>query len=367
MQSELKAQHYIDPAIFEQEQRKIFGKLWIFAGLRTLLAEPDTFLTRTIAGIPLVIQNMDGTLKAFENQCAHRQMPLQLEEYGQRRLACRYHGWTYDGHGNVKKIPDEQTLYRFTKDERTALCLREFAIEVIGNLVFVNVDQNPIPIEQQFTEEFRKQLVDVSSYFSSQAIHTRIPARYNWKLNFENVLDSNHIAYVHPRTFQPFLPTAAGKPEATAPDTVVDDTPLSSLSFATAMPMNVRPWPWHALVDHFGPGDTFHDFFIYPNVNFITVGGLVFLIQQFDPIAADHTEVRMTLSTAREKQHITALPAILWGHLKGETRVLNEDKVLLEALQARLHAGGQPAQHGVYETSLRKVANVYLRLIGEQA
>lgn len=367
MQSELKARHYIDPSIFECEQKNIFGKLWIFAGLCTLLTEPDAFLTRTIAGIPLVIQNMAGTLKAFENQCAHRQMPLQLEEYGQRRLACRYHGWTYDGNGCAKNIPDEQTLYQFSSEERAALCLREFSIEVIGNLVFVNVDRDPIPIEQQFTEEFRNQLISVSSHFSSQAIHTRIPARYNWKLNFENVLDGNHITYVHPRTFQPYLPADAGKPEVATHKIAVDNTPLSSLSFATTMPMNVRSWPWHAMVDHFGPGNTFHDFFIYPNVNFITVGGLTFLIQQFDPMAADHTEVRLTLCTAREKQHITALPAILWGHLKGETRVLNEDKVLLEALQARLHAGGQPAQHGAYETLLRRVADVYLRLIGEQA
>jgi len=367
MQSEIQAQYYIDPAIFEREQKQLFGKLWIFAGLRTLLAEPNAFLTRTIAGIPLVIQNMSGTLKAFENQCAHRQMPLQLDEYGQRRLACRYHGWTYDGNGCAKTIPDEQTLYRFTSEERSALCLREFVIEVIGNLIFVNVDKNPIPIEQQFTEEFRTQLTSISSHFSSQAIHTRIPARYNWKLNFENVLDGNHVAYVHPRTFQPFLQADAGKPEVAERETAVDGTALSSLSFSTTMPMSIPSWPWHAMVNQYGQADTFHDFFIYPNVNFISVGGRVFLIQQFDPIAADRTEVRLTLTTAREKQRINALPAILWGHMKDEARVLNEDKVLLEALQARLHAGGQPACHGAYETQLRRVADVYLRLMGDKA
>ena len=51
---------YIDPGIFAKEQTYIFRKLWIFAGLRTLLAEPDSFLTRTIGGIPIVIQNFDG-------------------------------------------------------------------------------------------------------------------------------------------------------------------------------------------------------------------------------------------------------------------------------------------------------------------
>lgn len=367
MLSEIQAQHYIDPAIFEREQAHIFGKLWIFAGLRTLLAEPDAFLTRTIAGIPIVIQNMSGVLKAFENQCAHRQMPLQFEEYGQRRLACRYHGWTYDANGNAKNIPDEQTLYRFSQEERSALCLREFAVEVIGNLVFVNVDEQPIPIEQQFTKEFQTQLASISSHFSTQAIHTRIPACYNWKLNFENVLDSNHVAYVHPRTFRPFIKTEPVKPVAVEGATAVDNTELSSLSFSSTMAMGVQSWPWHAMVDQYGPADTYHNYFIYPNVNFISVGGLIFLIQQFDPIAPDRTEVRFTLMTARETQRIGALPAILWGYLKGEKRVLNEDQVLLEALQARLHNGGQPARHGAYETQLRRVADVYRRLMGEKS
>jgi phenylpropionate dioxygenase-like ring-hydroxylating dioxygenase large terminal subunit len=363
MFSEIQPQHYIDPAIFAREQTHVFGKLWIFAGMRSLLNEPDAFLTRTIAGIPIVIQNFSGVLKAFENQCAHRQMPLQFEDYGRRRLACRYHGWTYDTNGCAKTIPDEQTLYRFSQQERSSLCLREFAVEVIGNLVFVNVDEHPMPIEQQFTAEFRAQLENISGHFSSQAIHTRIPTRYNWKLNFENVLDSNHVPYVHPRTFRPLIETELGKPAPVEEVGAVDNTDLSSLSFASTMPMSVQPWPWHAMVDRYGEADNYYNFFIYPNVNFISVGGLVFLVQQFDPIAPDRTDVRFTLMTAREKQRIGALPAILWGHLKGEKHVLDEDRVLLEALQARLHSGGKRAFHGAYEAQLRRVANVYLRLM----
>jgi phenylpropionate dioxygenase-like ring-hydroxylating dioxygenase large terminal subunit len=366
MFSEIQPHHYIDPTVFAREQTHIFGKLWIFAGLRSLLSEPDAFLTRKIAGIPIVIQNMSGRLKAFENQCAHRQMPLQFEDYGQRRLACRYHGWTYDANGCAKSIPDEQILYRFTPEERSSLCLREYAVEVIGNLVFVNVDEHPMPIEQQFTAELRAQLESISGHFSSQAIHTRMPSRYNWKLNFENVLDSNHVPHVHPRTFRPLIKKDVEQPAPVewVPD--VENTPLSSLSFAASMPMSVQPWPWHAMVDRYGEADRYYNFFIYPNVNFISVGGLVFLVQQFDPIAPDHTDVRFTLMTAREKQRIGALPAILWGHLKGEKRVLDEDRALLEALQARLHAGGRRAFHGAYETQLRRVVDVYLRLMKEK-
>ena len=95
---------YIDDGVFAQEQSRIFRKLWIFAGLRTLLDKPDSFLTRQIGGIPVVVQNFDGAIKAFRNQCAHRQAPLQMEEYGCRRLICRYHGWSYDNTGHVLSL-----------------------------------------------------------------------------------------------------------------------------------------------------------------------------------------------------------------------------------------------------------------------
>lgn len=371
-QSRLEPRHYIDPAVFEREQTHIFRKLWIFAGLRTLLAEPDAFLTRVIGGIPILVQNCSDQIKAFENQCAHRQMPLQFEDYGKRRLACRYHGWVYDANGFARSIPGEHTLYQYPNPERDALCLREFAVEIIGNLIFVNLDEKPLPISAQFCDDFRAQLESITTHFGDQAIHAHIPGRYNWKLNFENVLDSNHVPFVHPATFKPLIVDTATDASASVSDnmeridnTTIDETKLSSLSYATTMQMQISAQPWHALVDRFRSSDTYYNFFVYPNVNFISVGGLVFLVQQFHPVSPHQTDVIFSLTTASERRRINALPAILWGHLKGEKRVLDEDRVLLEALQANMHANGRRANHGAYEHQIRRVASVYLRLLNE--
>lgn len=355
---------YLDSAVFAQEQACIFRKLWIFAGLRTLLAEPDSFLTRSIGGVPVVIQNFDGTLKAFRNQCAHRQAPLQLEEYGQRKLTCRYHGWTFDQAGAVRGIPGEHRLYHYTETERSQLCLDVFAVQCIGNLVFVNLDTNPLPIEEQFSDELRQQLVQISGHFGSQAIHTMMPSAYNWKLNFENVLDYNHVPFVHPQTFRPLMKKGPEhEPRFPVDEVPVETATLRELSFSGKTPLQIHSWPWHALVERFGNEDAYYNYFLYPSVNFISVGGYIFLIQQFDPIAPDRTDVRFTLATARTTQRIPALPAILWGHMKGEKRVLDEDKVILEALQRSLHAGGPVARHGAYESQLRRVALVYQQLM----
>lgn len=355
---------YIDPTVFAKEQTRIFRKLWIFAGLRTLLAEPDSFLTRCIGGVPILIQNFDGKLKAFRNQCAHRQATLQLEEYGQRKLTCRYHGWTFDDAGRVRGMPGEHRLYHYTEEERGQLCLDEFAVECLGNLVFVNLDANPLPIEEQFSDELRQQLTQISGHFGSRAIHTAIPSAYNWKLNFENVLDYNHVPFVHPQTFRPLMQKSSEhEPRIPANAPRVDAAKLRELSFAGKAPLKVQSWPWHAQVERFGDEDAYYNYFLYPNVNFISVGGYIFLIQQFDPMAPNRTDVRFTLTTARPTERIPALPAILWGHLKGEKRVLDEDKVILEALQRSLHDGGPIARHGAYEAQLHRVALVYQQLM----
>lgn len=368
MYTGIQQRDYIDPLVFEQEKQNIFRKLWIFAGFYTLLSKPDSFLTRTIGGVPVVIQNFDGNLKVFRNQCAHRQAPLQIEEYGQRRLVCRYHGWSFDEEGKAKGIPFEQRLYQYSAKERGQLCLQEFALYCIGNLIFINLDEKPIPIELQFSETFRASLEEASGYLSGQAIHAVIPSAYNWKLNFENVLDSNHVPFVHPKTFKPLMDTGFPKDEAPFNDEAspsVECTKLSDLSFLSVTPLKIQSWPWHELIECFGSEDVYYNFFIYPNVNFISVGGYVFLVQQFDPVSAGLTNVRFTLATAKSQKRIGALPAILWGHLKGEKRVLDEDKMILEKLQENLHSEGVPAAHGIYEKQLKRVAFIYRKLMGQ--
>ncbi|HEX2317127.1 MAG TPA: Rieske 2Fe-2S domain-containing protein, partial [Thermomonospora sp.] len=49
----------------------------------------------------VLYRGRDGALRALENRCAHRQLKLSLGEVDGCHLTCAYHGWTYDGDGNV--------------------------------------------------------------------------------------------------------------------------------------------------------------------------------------------------------------------------------------------------------------------------
>lgn len=370
MKSVLSPRHYFEQDIFEEEKSAIFGGLWIFACLRTTINEDQAFCTRTIGHYSVIIQNFSGVIRAFHNSCPHRLMPIHNQDFGQGRLICPYHGWVFADNGLVKTIPKHDELYQFCDAEREALGLKEFHVRIIGEFIFVNLNSNPIPIEEQFSETLRENLTSISGHFGDVAVQLNIPVKYNWKLNFENVLDYNHIPYVHPKSFLPLikkeekLPERATKNEATqfpAPDKM-----LVAQSWNSTTSMTVTPWPWHELVDAYGPSDTYHNFFLFPNVNFISVGGLIFLVQQFVPIAPDRTEVRFTLCAAREKVKMPALPAILRGHLKSEVEVLFEDVEQIEALQRTLSPSSPTVIHGAYEHRLVSFALAYLDLMGEK-
>ena len=371
--AQLNAAKYTSPEVFRTEQERLFRKLWIFVGVRTLLEHPDSFLTHEVAGVPVVVQNCNGTLRAFENRCAHRGSAVQLETYGQRRLVCPYHGWVYDAEGRVKSIPGCDRNYGLPPDAVDQLRLSPVELACVGKLLFVNLDPQPIPLTDQFHPHFLDRLSHVSGFMDTQALLASFDGHYNWKLNFENVVDWNHVAYVHSASFAPLIPSLRAKTakvDDRAPPPVKDaevEDDLRSLSYEAVSPFTFRHWRWHDLIDRFVDESLYFNFFIFPNINFISMAGVIFLVQQFVPRAPDQSRITLTMTTGRKKSRIAATPAILWGHMKSEKRVIDEDIRVLEGLQRGMQADTNPAVHGHHEYALRRIAKVYDRLMARSS
>lgn len=369
MRSILSARDYTSPDVLAAEQRKLFGRLWILAGFRSLLEAPDAFLTHRIGGVPIVVQNTASGLKAFVNQCAHRQSAVQTEDFGRRRLACPYHGWTYDDAGRVKSIPGNEANYGFASATISSLGLKPVALRVVGGLVFVNLDADPMPLEAQFDKGFLQRAEAITGVVGDDALFAKFEGRYNWKLSFENVIDWNHVPFVHSASFASMMPSLRSvlpgeRPACPppAPDDQIEDD-LRLLSYEARAPFDFRSWPWHEAIERCADTREYINLFIYPNVNYVVMAGAVHLIQQFCPMTFDRTEVRLTMALGKRKQRLPAAPAILWSQLKAEKRVINEDVVVFENLQRGFHEGAARAFHGAYEYRLRRVANVYRRLL----
>lgn len=371
MLSQLPLSAYVSEAIFATERKRIYESLWIFVGMAHLLDDDNAFVTRTVGSVPVVVQRLRGRLRAFENRCLHRKMPLQVEPFGARPLVCRYHGWAYSEDGCLKGTPNPQ-LYEYAQRDVAAACLPEFALRRVGNLVFVCVADDPPSFESQFTADFIASLEAASSKFDWEVAYSSFDVPWNWKLNFENVLDWNHVQFVHPKTFFPLM-DLDGTREIRMSDnarTVYNDMKasrpvnLDSLSYSVHGPMTTAPNPWAAQIDRFGDLDDYYNWFIFPNVNFCSVHGKMFLIQQFVPKSPGVTEYHLWVVTARRTAASANFTGLLWSLIKGEKSVVDEDAVVLSALQKNMSEGASPYRHGAYEAHIVRMHRWYASHLG---
>ena len=379
---------YTEEAWFALEQKKIFGELWLLAGLTQQLQTENSFITRNFSGIPVLIQNLGGELRAFRNACAHRGMPIQTTDCGTRKLICPYHGWSYDHAGALRGIPNAK-IYNLCEQEKKSLRLHSYALHTVGNFVFINLSAHPRPITEQFSNDLLRLLREASSHFAAEVSHTTFTGHYNWKLNFENVLDWNHAQFVHKQTLAPLLQFESnGTFSAAAPEKsliFLEGSPLADIRFSGNIALHGHidlkdisrigrasmPYAPHWFSSLLAAPCDLGAFFacnIFPNVNFGSIHGEHFYLQQYVPIAPDRIEFHSWVFTSKLKPDVPPQPHLLWGIHHAEKRVIDEDIVLLNALQKTLTSASTIGTMGDHEAPLAAMGHWYMQhLTGESA
>jgi len=362
MRSRMPPQAYIDEAWFERERDLLFKPLWQFIGLKVMLEKHNAFITRTLFGVPVVVQNFQGELRAFENVCPHRQNPIQVQPHGVRPLFCGYHGWSFDREG-ATRIPHEDALFRFPQEERACIHLRRFALEVVGNLVFVCLAETPLPIKQQFGAAMLASLTASSLAYDSEVIMTTYEGKFNWKLAYENLRDGHHPRYLHARSLYQDV-----KFEATVSEEGVeglrrlqqDGIPgrhralglMRSFSGGGRdAPMAAPPnEPYHAHVARYRDQDWYYNWLAFPNLHIASAnGGYAFIVEHHIPVSAGRTDLVVYYLTAKKKQPYASSAAVLHAHMMGTDVVMREDIDVMEQIQKTLHPGARSPHLGDYE------------------
>jgi toluene monooxygenase system ferredoxin subunit len=66
-----------------------------------------------VAGQPVLLVNVEGTVCAYEDRCLHRALPLSLGTLTEGRVVCRAHAWEYDACTGRGLNPAGVTLRRY--------------------------------------------------------------------------------------------------------------------------------------------------------------------------------------------------------------------------------------------------------------
>ncbi|MDM0115254.1 aromatic ring-hydroxylating dioxygenase subunit alpha [Variovorax sp. J22R133] len=374
MRSLMPAEAYADESWFARERELLMRPLWQFVGPRMLLGKHNSFLRRSICGVDVVVQNFNGELRAFDNVCLHRQNPLQQQPQGVRPLVCSYHGWGYRADGAVENIPFHDEAYRLPQEERACLKLKRYALACIGSLVFVNLSEQPIPIEAQFSMEALESLRAASEQFDDEVLIATFEMRCNWKLAYENLRDSMHPRFVHSRTLYQQVKFQVGMDEAgiaasrayRAQGSPNLEGHLETLRGFSSGGLNeplgqLRHYAWHDNVARYGKDDWYLNWLVFPNLHVASgSGGYSFIIEHHQPVSASRTELTVYYVTARKTRRYATSAAVLLAHLEGAEKVLREDIDVMERVQSSLRPGSPRATLGDYEYANSAVERWYM-------
>src|SRR5687767_5439286 len=97
---------YADPAIFELEMERVFGRAWLVLGHVSQVPKPGDYFTTRMGREPVIVINQGAQIGVLVNRCAHRGSTVCAEGRGSvERFVCPYHGWSYDRGGELRFVP----------------------------------------------------------------------------------------------------------------------------------------------------------------------------------------------------------------------------------------------------------------------
>ncbi len=198
---------YTDPAIFELELQRIFGRAWLYVGHESQVPAPGDFVTATLARQPVImVRCPDGVVRVLFNRCAHRGALVAAERQGHvENFRCAYHGWTYRLDGALQSIPREED-YAETGFDRACADMKLLPrAAAYRGFVFASLAEDG-PDLADFLGPAAANLDNMVERAPEGALEIaggcfETLQRNNWKIYLENLHDGAHPMIVHQSSF----------------------------------------------------------------------------------------------------------------------------------------------------------------------
>jgi phenylpropionate dioxygenase-like ring-hydroxylating dioxygenase large terminal subunit len=195
---------YADPALFELEMARIFGRAWIFLAHESQVPRAgDYILTRLGREDIIVTRAEDGRIHGLVNRCAHRGPRLCVAARGNTAsFVCPYHAWQFRLDGTLAQVPHRKSYPQGFDLKDPALSLARVArIDSYRGFVFgaMAADGPSLADQLGVMTEALDNLVDRSprGEIVQEGGILRQEYRGNWKFHHENANDILHPGFVH--------------------------------------------------------------------------------------------------------------------------------------------------------------------------
>jgi phenylpropionate dioxygenase-like ring-hydroxylating dioxygenase large terminal subunit len=197
---------YTDPAIFDLEMERIFGRTWVYLGHTSEIREAGDYKTTYIGRHPIVLSRLsDGGVAALLNRCRHRGATVCQHELGNSRFfRCAYHGWTYANSGRLVGVPHPAGYGPSFAREELGLA-RVPRLGIHRGFIFGSLAADGQSLDEHLggTKTLIDEFCDVSPTGELEVFPGYQKCAYdgNWKYQVENGVDPYHVQHLHRSTF----------------------------------------------------------------------------------------------------------------------------------------------------------------------
>ncbi len=364
--TKIPPRHFFDESVFAMEQKAIFGSTWQFFCLKSELQNDNDFVAESVGGVPVVVQNMKGTLRAFHNVCTHRNSPLQIGLSGNRALFCPYHGWVFGQNGELAGIPHNHEFYPIEDAARPKFALKSFRVETCGQLVFVSLADGAGLAAQ--LGQWHPLVSAIGEAMDDIHFRTTLPSESNWKFVVNNAFDDTHAQFVHPSSsldrttftggewiFHPHQPGA----EDLARDYSRRHAQLNAYMTPTAIARNETLWQ-DIVPERAYRFDHYLHLFLYPNMIITSVQGYWYNIIRYKPLSAGRSEMDHWLVPGRALGESVVMPDFLYSAALSSLRIFEEDVRAVETTQGVIRSVRTPGVLGRREDKIAHFESAYM-------
>jgi choline monooxygenase len=357
--SQSRLPHLLSPSAYwcdknYEAECDVLRKSWHVVACKPELSKPGDFLTQTVLGTPVQVRNFDGQIHALSNVCAHRHALISSQACGNSAaMKCQYHGWEYKADGNTGRIPQPKNFVPF---DAPRPCLPRYAIATAGQLIFVNLSQEPTSLRDFLGEDFYLQLEN--QFGDEWALSLKWWPEYsvNWKIPVENSLEAYHVPSVHPKTFV----------EDPGDDRSEHLLFEHRTAFGTSLPFSPHS-RIHAMFERLegrfmksighSPTNTYWQHHVFPNLlfSFTDAISLVNCVLPTGPTSCRATVFQFG-RLPRGSGSLLRVWAKLWAWMKAgiTKKILVEDLEIFGSIQAGLRASCQPGVLGRCEERIHR-------------
>lgn len=197
---------YTDRAIYEEELRKIWHRIWVYVGHVSEVPKVNDFVMKSIGPEPvLMTRDREGQIHLMHNRCPHRGNRVVDEHSGNSRtFTCNYHGWTFGNDGSLRGYPFPSG---YPEDKRKELGLAKVPrIAIYKGFVFGSLASDGLSLEEQLGGA--RGAIDALCHTSPEG-EVELTAGFlqhkvmaNWKFVTENETDGYHPGFTHASIFE---------------------------------------------------------------------------------------------------------------------------------------------------------------------